>query len=348
MRIVRVAVAVFLVAVLALAYRVVTRSGMFARIEPHFAGTCRVVPGVVGAEDVTIDPDQRVAYLSAQDRRALRGKEGPRGEIYLLPLDDERAAPVPLTGGQPRDFHPHGISLWRGEDGLRRLFVINHRSDGRHTVEVFDIAEAALSHTRTVHYSELVSPNDLVAVNGDRFYATNDRGVAEPGLRQTLELYLALPWSTVSYFDGRQGHFAARGFAMANGIARSADGHTIYVAECLGRAVRVYARNPISGELAERQRISLPACPDNIEVDEHGKLWVATHPRLFDLVGHAQDPSKRAPSQVFRVDPESGRAEEVYASGGDPLSAASTAAVLGRTMVLGAIFDPHVLVCSLP
>ncbi|GIW45316.1 MAG: arylesterase [Candidatus Binatia bacterium] len=348
MRLVRAVGAIVLIVAVALAYRITTRSGMWARIEPHFAGTCRVVSGVVGAEDVTIDPASMVAFLSAQDRRALRGAAGPRGEIYALDLKDPAALPRPLTGGVPGDFHPHGISLWRDGEGKLRLFAINHRSDGSHTVEVFDSQEQGLRHVRTVRYSELSSPNDLVAVDAERFYATNDRGVPEAGWRQTLEVYLALPWSTVSYFDGKVGTVAMRGLAFANGIARSADGSELYVAECLGRAVHVMGRDPASGSLSEKKVIALSACPDNIEVDEHGALWVAAHPRLFDLVAHSQDPAKRSPSQVLRIVLNTGQVEEVYLNDGNPLSGASTAAVLGHTMVLGAIFDPHVLVCTLP
>ncbi len=344
----RVTAAIVFVAVVAVGYRIVTRAGVFTRIQPHFAGSCRVVEGVVGAEDVTIDRLSMVAFLSAQDRRALRGSTGPRGEIYSFDLQDPNAVPRPLTTGVPADFHPHGISLWVSDSGQRRLFVINHRSDGSHSVEIFQWIEPTLRHLQTVRYPELVSPNDLVAIDEARFYATNDRGVAKPGWWQTLEVYLALPWSTVTYFDGQQGKMAMTGLAMANGIARSARGDTIFVAECLGRKIRVVKADVRSGALTEQKVIPLPACPDNIEVDEHGQLWVASHPRLFALLAHSQDAAKRAPSQVFRINPESGKVEEVYLSDGTPLSGASTAAVAGRTMVLGAIFEPFVLVCSLP
>lgn len=348
MRTVWILLGVTVAIVATVAYRIVTRSGMLARIEPHFAGSCRTVPGVVGAEDVTIDPVTKIAYLSAQDRRALRGSQGPRGDIYALDLSDDRAVPRPLTSGQPQDFHPHGISLWRDPSGQSALFAINHRSDGTHSVEVFVLTDSRLQHQRSIRYTALSSPNDVVAVDNSRFYATNDRGVSQPGWLQTLEAYLALPWSSVSYFDGHEGRIVADGFAMANGIARNTDGTVLYVAECLGRSVRVLARDRSSGALQERKRIALAACPDNIEIDERGQLWVAAHPKLFALVAHARDARERSPSQVLRIDPENGHVDEVYLNNGDPLSVASTAAVSGRTMVLGAIFEPHVLVCTLP
>ena len=47
-------------------------AGQFKTLEPHFAGSCREIGGVIGAEDITIHPRTGVAYLSAFDRRALR------------------------------------------------------------------------------------------------------------------------------------------------------------------------------------------------------------------------------------------------------------------------------------
>ena len=43
--------------------RLLWASGAFKQLEPHFAGTCREVGGVVGPEDITIHPRTGVAYL---------------------------------------------------------------------------------------------------------------------------------------------------------------------------------------------------------------------------------------------------------------------------------------------
>lgn len=327
------------------AYRIVSRSGMLRALEPHHAGACRTLSGVVGAEDVTIHPDTMVAYLSADDRRATAAGRPVRGELYSLDLRSDSALPVPLTGGSPADFHPHGISLWRGEDGGERLFVINHPDAGGHTVEIFDIEPDGLHHAETVTYPELSSPNDIVAVGKRRFYATNDRRHRD-GFLATVEGYLQMPWASVSYFDGSRGRIAADGISFANGINASADGRTVYVAELLGQAVRVYDRDPDTGGLALRRTIALGSSPDNIEVEASGRLSVAAHPKIFDFLAHAEDAGKPAPSQVLRVDPASGVVEEVFLDDGSLISAAATGATAGGTMVLGPVFDTRVLVCS--
>ncbi len=329
-------------------YRIVSRSGMMVTIEPRGNVTCRTVAGVVGAEDVTIDPDTMVAYLSADDRRRRMAGAPVRGEIYGLDLLRDDAAPVPLSGGMPADFHPHGISLWRGADGAKRLFVINHPLAGGHEVVIFDVRDGGLAMVDTVAYADLSSPNDLVAVGPRQFYASNDRGYPEEGLMATLEAYLQLPVASVSYFDGESGSRAVGGLVFANGINTSADGGTVYIAECLRRSVGIYNRDPGSGALVHRGTIDLGSCPDNIEVDESGNLWIAAHPRLFDLVAHRGDASKRAPSQILRADPATGAVTEILLDAGDLISAASTAAVAGNRMVVGTIFDDKVLVCERP
>ena len=79
----RIAAIVVAVPVLVLAMfvgRILWIGGTFARINPHFAGTCRLVEGPVGAEDLTINQRTGRAYLSASDRRALAaGRPVPAG-----------------------------------------------------------------------------------------------------------------------------------------------------------------------------------------------------------------------------------------------------------------------------
>jgi arylesterase/paraoxonase len=338
---------VLLLAAGVVGYRIVTRSGMLRSITPHHHGHCREVAGITGGEDVTVDPDTMTAYVSADDRRATAAGKPRRGEIYRLDLTRPDAQPVAATGGAPADLHPHGLSLWRGPGGQKRLFVINHPQAGGHSVVLYDVGPAGLTLLESITYADLASPNDLVAVGPRQFYATNDRRY-HAGLMATLEGYLQLPLSSVSYFDGSQGRLVTRGLALANGINASADGRTVYVAEFLGQAIRLYDRDPATGALRQRDSISLDSCPDNIEVDESGTLWVAAHPKVFDLLAHGADVTKRAPSQVVHIEPSARSVKEVLLDDGTLLSGASTASVAGDHMVVGAIFDARILVCERP
>jgi arylesterase/paraoxonase len=329
-------------------YRIVTRSGMLKQIASHRQGQCRVIEGIVGGEDVTIDRETMTAYVSADDRRATEAGRPVRGEIYALDLGRPDAQPVPLTGGKPADFHPHGISLWRGPDGAKRLFAISHGQDGGQRVVIFEVGANGLTLAEIITYPELRSPNDLVAVGARQFYATNDRRYREPGLMATLEGYLQLPLGTVSYFDGSAGRIAVDGLVFPNGINVSADGRTAYVAEFLGQTLGIYDRDPASGALRRRETIPVHTFLDNIELDENGVLWIAAHPKVFDLLAHGADAAKRAPSQVLRADPKAKTVDEVFLDDGTLLSGSSTAAVAGDRMVVGSVFEPKILVCDQP
>lgn len=323
----------------------VPASGLLEELEPLLIERCERVDVAPGTEDVTFDPVSGLAFVSAADRRG-----GARGGIHLL--DPQQPGSVRLVSTDaPDDFHPHGISLWTGADGERRLFVVNHPAAGGHTVEIFDVVADAggrptLRHAETVAYPALSSPNDVLAVGPRAFYATNDRAWSD-GPLEMVEGYLALPIASVSYFDGKQGRLVARGIAFANGINASPDGRSVYVAEVLGRRVRVYERNEVSGDLEPRSSLPVPTAPDNIEVAADGTLWIGGHPRIFDFLAHAEDPSRRAPSHVVRVDPATGAAETVLVALAGELSASSVAAVHDDVLVVGAVFDGHVLVCPL-
>lgn len=323
--------------------------GFWRELTPRFAGTCRAVDGVPGPEDLTIHPRTGVAYVSSSDRLAQQAGGSPRGAIYAYDLRAPAPAPVNLTPDADPEFAPHGISLLVGADGRGdRLFVVNH-ARGRHTIEELEVGSDRLRHVRTLADPLLFSPNDVAAVGPDLLYVTNDHGFRE-GFARTLEEWLRLPVSNVVLFDGRGFRVAAKGIRLANGIAASADGGTLYVNSSVGRETRVYARDAASGALALRERIFLGTAPDNVEVDAQGDLWIGAHPNLFAFVAYRSGRRPRAPSQVVRASHRGGRwsVEEVFLDPGERLSASSVAARSGDRLLIGGIFEPRFLDCPLP
>ena len=65
-----------------LAYRVMNAAGAFVEVKPHFAGTCKQVDGVVGAEDIELDRATGLIFISSQDRRPVDGVL-KQGGIFL-------------------------------------------------------------------------------------------------------------------------------------------------------------------------------------------------------------------------------------------------------------------------
>jgi len=324
-------------------------AGHFKTIEPHFAGTCQAVSGVTGAEDITIHPRTGMAYISACDWRALKAGQNGRGGIFAYDLTAPQPVPVKLTSGPGPDFQPHGISLYIDPAGRDALFVINH-SGGTHKVEIYDLKPDGLVHRRTVKDPALVSPNDIVAVGRQSFYATNDHRFPR-GLMKTVEDYLKLPLANVVFFNGRDFQVAADGFGYANGINISPDGRELYVVGTTQMALKIFNRDLTSGVLTHTASIQFDTGLDNIEIDSAGALWIAAHPQLLKFVAHSKDASKRSPSQVLRVtlhpDGEP-QVDEIYLTNGEALSGASVGAVHQNRMLIGSVFEPRFLDCRLP
>jgi arylesterase/paraoxonase len=323
-------------------------AGQFKTLEPHFAGSCTVVPGIPGAEDITIHPRTGVAYITSADRRSILAGGHGRGAIYAYDLKVDSPQLQNLTPAADEDFHPHGLSLYPGDDGRDVLYVVNH-AGGRHTIEVYDLVGTELSKRATLSDPLLVSPNDLVAVGRDLLYVTNDHANA-PGFARQLEDYLQRSISTVVYYDGERFVEAASGIRYPNGVNVSGDGKTLYVASTTGGSVFVFQIDSESAALEERGAIEIGSGVDNIEVDREGDLWIGAHPKLLTFVQHTGDASRIAPSQVIRIgapDSNAPMVEEVLLSLGEDLSGSSVAAVRGDRLLVGSVMDDGILDCRI-
>ncbi|MFQ5346866.1 MAG: strictosidine synthase family protein [Rhodothalassiaceae bacterium] len=351
----RITAGLFLVLLVLAGWRFADTAGLLRRLEPLAPGPCMAIAGFDGPEDIVVDPERRLAYVTNADRRGvtLNGTP-PDGAIMLLSLADGAAAvPQRLEPLPPETFFPHGLDLWIGADGERRLFVVNHGRDGHaHAVEIFRVSDDGhrLVHIETIRSSTFIDPNDIVAVGPRQFYLTNLHG-SRSSLARKLEGYLMLPLASAVYYDGARAREVVKGLAMANGIARSADGSRIYIAEITGRAVNAFFRAPGGGTLGKSWRLELPMGVDNLSMDADGVLWAAGHPRLLAISARLAGGDAPSPSEVIRIDGAGGDAptwETVYLDDGRELSAASVAVHVGGQILIGAVFGDKVLDCRLP
>lgn len=355
-RIAAVAGGVIAVGVLALIFRTLDTAGVFTEVTPGFAGTCQTIAGVIGAEDIVIDDKSGLAFISATDRRAPKGRPSPQDGLYVLELAHPEKGGTELSG-TPKDFHPHGISLYRDAGGALTLMAVNHRAAGGSSIDIFGISEsmagdgtatAALSERGSIQSSLLFSPNAVAAVGADRFYATNDHG-SHTEFGQLLENWLALPRANVVYYDGAVPRIVADGLRFANGVAASADFTKLYVAETLGRDVLTFRIQRGTGALTLENKIALPAGLDNIRVDAGGNLWVGAHPKLFALLTYGTDATKPSPSEIFELKTAGGMPgtpRAVYTDSGKEIGASSVGAYANGTLLIGSVFDPKILDCT--
>lgn len=339
----KVIIAGLLVAIGGLAFRTLWYAGTFKSLKSHSPGEMKVIPGMMGAEDITIDFQTGKALVSSYDRRKVIRGEVSKGAIYLL--DFQAVPPVftDLTANfeQP-DFHPHGISLFTDPADLTKwLFVVNHR-DKSHFIEIFQLTDSALVHKESVSSERLISPNDVAGVGKRQFYFTNDHD-SKGGVSHFKD-FLMIGTGQVGYFDGEKTTILDTGIRYANGITVSKDGSYLFVAACTDRSVLVYEREPFR----RVNRIGVGTGLDNLEWDAEGNLWTAAHPKMLAFLGHAKDPAKRSPSQILKISfscPAAGASvEEIFLSDGNPFSGSSVAAVYRDYLLMGTVFEDGVLI----
>lgn len=322
---------------------------------------------IPGPEDIVIDHAANIAFVASQQRKSPAGKplepdKMPGGSIFALDLIAMPLAKRVLVdqASLKFPFHSRGCSFFAGNNGERRLMVISDRTAADHVVEIFDVVgdtfhTVGLQHVRTiVDADHIVSPNDLVALDGDCFYVTNDHGARNILLRTLEDLY-GLPLSTVVFWDGSRCHTVAKGIGFANGIALDRTRGRLYVAATGSKEIHVYswdAANP-ANLLTEVHSIDLSACPDNLEWDEEGNLWIAGDPDFLKLFLYYKGYQPAAPSRVFCLpSDQSDNPYEVWSDEtGETISASSVAAVHGkgavRRLLIGQPFGDFLLDCEL-
>ncbi len=322
----------------------VARSGMLTDRGPDQLTACTSIDGQgKSGEDILIDRERSLALVSWLDRRT-QGL-GTVGRIDLT-APDPKIENALLA--DPPEFRPHGMSLFVSPEGQRTLFVISHPPAKPHRVEVFEAnAEGMYEHKQTIADPLLVRPNDIQAVGPRSFYIANDSG-AKGGLDKMREMVFGAAISAITYYDGTKFSVAFDGTASPGGINASPDLSTIYVAETQASKVTVFKRDVATGVLTRTGAADLPSLPDNIDVAADGSLWVTAHANAIALVQQFADPTKVAPTQVFRIPADTLKATQVFFSKGDLISAGSIAATLGDKMLLGSITDKKVMLCKAP
>jgi len=326
--------------------------GVLTPVTPAFAGKCSAIFGISGAEDIAIDEKLGVAFVSAFDRRArLSGKSAAQDGLYVLTLAG--APTLKKLAGTPSDFHPHGISLFRGPDDALTLIAINHRADGSSSVDSFALVNEGgalrLREIGSIQGGALISPNAVAAVDRDRFYVANDHA-SRTQLGRTLDDLLVLPRANILYFDGTLFREVATGLNFPSGLALSPDGRYLYVSEAFTRRLDTYARQELSGALERVATLAIASNLDNLRFDAAGHLWVASHPKALAMAQFRSDAAKPAPSEIFEVTLENDipkAATIVYADGGAEIGGASVAAVTGRRMLIGSPLDDKLLDCTM-
>jgi arylesterase/paraoxonase len=342
-------------------FRTAARAGEFTTLVPVFEGSCQDLGNMPGSEDIAIDRAQNRIFVASDDRRSTAPSATTRGAVYGLSLATigQDAKPVDLTAGQPKAFHPHGISIFKAANGQTTIMVVNHPRGAYDatgtTVEIFDQqGDGTLKLRRTVAIEGLSRINDIAATGENSFYATSETDFKQGSFSEVFNLITGDDRTgAIWYFDGTKGSKVTSGIGFANSVALSPDGKTLYASGTMSRAVYLYDRDPSSGAIKQRDAALIGSGIDNLDVEPDGTVWMASHPKLLSFIRHARDAKQTAPSQVLILEPspsgKGGKVDQIYLKdGSDGFSAASVGVRAGELLILGSVFEKGIRVCQLP
>lgn len=318
-------------------------TGFFRDIEPSSGEQVDMIIKLRGVEDIEVSYEDDFLIFSADDRAAKRYRRPRKAGLYLFDLKNTQYKE--LTTDLSFAFFPHGISMLKLDSSKFRIWAINH-AYRKHSIEVFDLyAPDSLVHRKTLEDLVMISPNDVVAIDEEQFYFTNDHGfTSKIGL--LAENYLGLRASNVVFYDGDTYREVADGIAYANGINFDADREIMYVASPRDFLVKVYDRKD-NGELVFVENIACGTGVDNIEIDPEGKLWIGCHPDLLHFTRYAAGKIKTSPSELLTIDyREKGdySVNSIFLDDGMIVSGSTVAVPIRYRIFVGSVMDDHVLV----
>lgn len=338
----RILYAVFILLLLYVA-NIFISTGYFRTIENKFDGKILKTINIPGAEDITISHIDSFAIISSTKRNKFPNTKQENGGLYFIDLKNKEYKPIHLTKNFKKPFAPHGISIFK-KNNTYTIAVINHTKEGEF-IEIFKLINKELEHIKTLQNELIFSPNDIVLLDENRFYFTNDHQYKDGILRLT-EDYLGLAISDVVYFDGQNYTQVADGIAYANGINFDKKRNLLFVASPRSFLIKVYQKNE-DNTLTFIEDIDCKTGVDNIEFDTEGNLWIGAHPNLLHFSAYAKGDKDVSPSEIIKINYSSkGKysIEQIYMEEGNKMSASTVAATFGNIILVGNVMDDNFLI----
>jgi len=326
-------------------------TGFFREVTP-FQGQAHQSFSILGTEDLTIAPNGQFAIISSFGSRGLGGDEP--GGLYYYDLQSENARPQLLNHNKPGEFYPHGISLYQLDSNRYHLLVINHveeeingEKERVHSIEVFHLKSDTLLYQRTIKDKALISPNDIVAIDENRYCFTNDHGTNSK-LGRFTEDYLGFAKANAVFFNGTTFQVVAEGLSYANGINYDAKRQLLYIANTRGFDVDVYSFDGLS-TIDFIQSIDCGTGVDNIELDADGKLWIGCHPSLMHFAQYASGSKEKSPSEIITIDyqdKDTYTVESIFVDDGSLVSGTSVASPFQDKILVGNVMDDQLIILN--
>lgn len=319
------------------------KAGVFTSISTISDYKEQIINSHPGVEDITIDQQTNIAYLSAHDRRNPKST----GDIFSMNLNDSTKKLINLTNHfKIREFRPHGMSFLK-INGKKFLFVISHK-DAKNDILKFEILGDTLNYLSKYSSTDFVSPNDILAISENQFLVTNDHDNRSKW-KVMFSDFLRIPTGNVVFYDGKISKIVSEKLTYPNGIALSKNGETVFVASTLEKGIYVFSPQTQTNQLNTIKFFSTLYPPDNIEINQEGNLIVGCHPKLFAFLGHKKDASKKSPSAIIEIDKDNFENQKVlYLNNGKAISGSSVGAPFyqknhKQNLLIGGVFDPKIV-----
>ncbi len=343
MKIVKIILLLAFLLIIVFVIHLLVTTGYFRKINNEFDGIVLKEISIKGAEDMCLSSSDSFLIISSTDRKGQREKNPVQGALYFMELKSGNFVLKNLTETFDKSFAPHGISMFKS-DSTYTIMAINHSKNGQ-SIEVFTLHGNELVHKKTLSDPSMISPNDLVMLDENRFYFTNDHGFTK-GIGRFLEDYGGLPLSNVVYYDGQNYNTVASRIAYANGINFDAKRNLLFVASPRNFLVKVFSPKK-DGTLEFIENIPCGTGVDNIEFDNDANLWIGSHPNLLTFAAYAQGKKNYSPSELIKIiyrGKNDFSVTKIFEDDGEKMSASTVAIPFGNLIFTGNVMDDKFLI----
>ncbi len=245
-------------------------------------------------------------------------------------------------------FSPHGIDLITRGDGLYQLLVVNHGK--RESVEFFELHGEDNAWSLTWRGCALPPGdpfiNDVAGLIDGGFVVTHMWDKSTSFVEVVAQFMAGMKMGWVWEWQPGAGFTKLTGSdeATPNGIAVNADNSKIFVNSYLGdRTIRIdRASGKVDGVLSVKQ-------PDNITVDETGRLWIASHQHnpFLETCDDVKNGPCILPYNVVRAHPDTLQPEVVLQVDGPPMGYGTVALKVGGRVYMGSAHGDRIASYSL-
>lgn len=307
------------------------------RSSVNYSKTEKIITGP-GPEDFVLDtitnPTKPRIIVSCNERRS---NDISKNGFYSVDINSNKCTQLILKNmpASQLEMRPHGIDIVLENDGILRLYAINHNDKvNKQYVVKFKVFENYLEFEAEYYTPLITSPNDVSGKQDGSFFTTNDsrkRG-------SLIEPLLKLKWGSVIHSEqnGTANYKFSKRYCYANGVFVSDNG--IYVSTT--RQNKLFF---VDYKTNKKKMVGRGKGLDNITL-ANNSLIVTAHLKQIKFIKHAQDSNKISPTVVYAYDLSTKKRTCLYSNSGKEISAASTAILYKNKLYISQVFDGFILV----